>query len=120
MAEPERVEINGRALRCQHCGGETFFAREILMNTRGLTFLNLDWLNQSAATYECSGCGFIAWFRTDAGRVSATEEVKPEQVTEKEVLAAAAQPADCVECGATIPAGATRCPECGWSYLPSS
>jgi hypothetical protein len=23
---------------------------------------------------------------------------------------------DCVQCGAKIPAGVTRCPQCGWSY----
>ena len=26
------------------------------------------------------------------------------------------QPTTCVPCGTTIPAGATRCPKCGWAY----
>jgi hypothetical protein len=26
------------------------------------------------------------------------------------------QPSQCMSCGATIPAGESRCPKCGWSY----
>ena len=29
------------------------------------------------------------------------------------------QPSTCVPCGTTIPAGATHCPKCGWSYAAS-
>lgn len=31
----------------------------------GLTFLNLDWANRSAATLACVGCGRLAWFLAD-------------------------------------------------------
>jgi hypothetical protein len=34
----------------------------------------------------------------------------PEELT-------APEPAPCLECGAMIPPGATRCPGCGWSYV---
>ncbi|HEX7619537.1 MAG TPA: PLDc N-terminal domain-containing protein, partial [Verrucomicrobiae bacterium] len=27
------------------------------------------------------------------------------------------QPTECIKCKTTIPAGATVCPKCGWSYL---
>jgi ribosomal protein L40E len=27
------------------------------------------------------------------------------------------QPTECIKCKTTIPAGATTCPKCGWSYL---
>ena len=26
------------------------------------------------------------------------------------------QPAECMQCDGTIPAGQTKCPQCGWSY----
>lgn len=29
------------------------------------------------------------------------------------------QSTTCAPCGTTIPAGATRCPKCGWSYVQS-
>jgi hypothetical protein len=29
---------------------------------------------------------------------------------------APAEAIECIACGATIPAGKTRCPHCGWSY----
>ena len=31
----------------------------------GLTFLNLDWANRSAATLACVGCGRLEWFLAD-------------------------------------------------------
>jgi hypothetical protein len=34
-------------------------------NTAGLTFLNLDWANRSAATLTCTACGRIEWFLAD-------------------------------------------------------
>ncbi|RPI27542.1 MAG: DNA-binding protein [Acidobacteria bacterium] len=51
-----------RALRCPHCGNTTFETQSVLLNTRGLTFFNLDWLNRSATAYCCRNCGLIQWF----------------------------------------------------------
>jgi predicted nucleic-acid-binding Zn-ribbon protein len=47
---------------CMHCKHEHFEKGEALLNTRGLTFLELDWLNGSAITLACKRCGFIHWF----------------------------------------------------------
>lgn len=49
-------------MRCPHCDGFAFDRREILMNTRGATFFNLDWLNRKAVALTCRQCHRIEWF----------------------------------------------------------
>ena len=49
-------------IRCNHCGHDRFERGSALMNTRGLTFLDLDWLNEAAHTLMCKHCGLIHWF----------------------------------------------------------
>jgi predicted nucleic-acid-binding Zn-ribbon protein len=58
-------EVAGRPVRCPHCGGERFIEGRAQLNTAGLTFLNLDWANRSAATLACVGCGRVEWFLAD-------------------------------------------------------
>jgi len=53
---------NGIPVRCIHCKHEYFQKGSALLNTRGLTFFDLDWLNESATTLICTQCGFIHWF----------------------------------------------------------
>jgi predicted nucleic-acid-binding Zn-ribbon protein len=62
---PDRFEVAGRPVRCPHCGGEHFLEGRAQLNTAGLTFLNLDWANRSAATLACVGCGRLEWFLAD-------------------------------------------------------
>jgi predicted nucleic-acid-binding Zn-ribbon protein len=50
------------SIRCLHCGHDRFFEGKALLNTRGLSFLDLDWLNDDAITLQCDTCGFIHWF----------------------------------------------------------
>lgn len=52
----------GKPVRCAHCGGQEFDRRDVLMNTRGATFFNLDWLNRKAVTLTCRQCSRIEWF----------------------------------------------------------
>lgn len=59
---PGRFEAGGRLVACGHCQGEVFHSREVLLNTRGLTFFNLDWLNRSATALVCAGCGLLQVF----------------------------------------------------------
>jgi predicted nucleic-acid-binding Zn-ribbon protein len=47
---------------CNHCKYDRFHKGSALLNTRGLTFFDLDWLNESATTLVCHRCGFIHWF----------------------------------------------------------
>ncbi len=52
----------GLKLECAICKNTTFWTRKTLMNTPGMSFLNLDWANKSAVNYVCSECGYVHWF----------------------------------------------------------
>jgi len=101
MEEPVQFKIQGHDLKCHHCGHNRFRSRTILLNTRGLTFLELDWLNADAQVFVCGRCGFLTWFASEA------EPQREDDVTEETV---------CLSCRSPIPAGKTRCEKCGWSY----
>jgi hypothetical protein len=66
-----RYEAAGRVVRCTHCEGEQFFAREGLVNTTGLTLLKLDWLNRSAVVLICVRCTQVTWFAERPERLPA-------------------------------------------------
>ncbi|MBZ4653290.1 MAG: hypothetical protein JG781_629 [Peptococcaceae bacterium] len=53
---------NGIKVICIHCKHEYFHKGSALLNTRGLTFFDLDWLNEAATTLICGRCGYIHWF----------------------------------------------------------
>jgi predicted nucleic-acid-binding Zn-ribbon protein len=57
----ERI-IKGNELVCAVCKNDTFWARETLMNTVGMTILKLDWANKKAQNYVCDNCGYVHWF----------------------------------------------------------
>lgn len=52
----------GKPVRCPHCSGMEFDRKDVLMNTRGATFFNLDWLNRKAVALTCKQCSRIEWF----------------------------------------------------------
>ena len=60
--EPEPLEVDGRAVKCLVCGHDRFHKREAQLNTAGMTFLKLDWANESGTCFVCDHCGFIHWF----------------------------------------------------------
>ena len=62
--QPESKQriIKGHQLKCTVCKNDTFWERETLMNTPGLTFLGLEWANKKAQNYICDNCGFVHWF----------------------------------------------------------
>jgi len=65
VAEAMRPGIylaNERKIVCTHCKNDRFTEQAVLLNTRGLTFFKLDWLNRNATTLICSTCGLIQWF----------------------------------------------------------
>ncbi len=62
MDENWSYDIAGRQVTCSHCGGTEFDRSEAQLNTAGLTFLDLDWANRSAAIFICKRCGHIEWF----------------------------------------------------------
>ena len=100
MSEPQTYTVSDRPLKCPHCGGDHFHHRRILLNTRAMTFLDLDWLNAAADVYVCAQCGHLTWFANES---AATEETSTELMT-------------CLSCGTIIPPGDTACPKCGWTY----
>ena len=60
------INIQGRPLTCPICGNNNFDESQAMLNTAGMTFLKLDWLNTSATTYTCTHCKHILWFNFDS------------------------------------------------------
>ncbi|MGE5457667.1 MAG: hypothetical protein ACM3RX_04870 [Methanococcaceae archaeon] len=54
--------IEGKEIVCPHCDNNQFGQGTALLNTPGLTFLNLDWANRTATILICSKCQSIQWF----------------------------------------------------------
>ncbi|CAM5215766.1 putative nucleic-acid-binding Zn-ribbon protein OS=Ureibacillus acetophenoni OX=614649 GN=SAMN05877842_106165 PE=4 SV=1 [Ureibacillus acetophenoni] len=50
---------------CIHCKHNKFEQGKAMLNTRGLTFLDLEWLNDEVTTLLCKRCGFIHWFGSE-------------------------------------------------------
>lgn len=61
--------VAGRQVVCPHCGGTEFESSNAMLNTRGLTFLDLDWANRSATVLICKACGHIEWFLDELGEI---------------------------------------------------
>lgn len=59
---PARYSVVGKPIICQHCGNNLFTTRRAQMNTKGLTFLDLDWANPAADVLIFTNCGFLNWF----------------------------------------------------------
>ena len=58
-------EVVGKQVACCHCGGTSFTAKEILLNTWLLSLLRIDWLDSSATVLSCESCGHLTWFALD-------------------------------------------------------
>ena len=67
---PGRYTAAGKAVVCTHCGDDSFDAQTAVVNTRGLTFFGLDWLDKGATVLACARCGLVQWFRTPPVRAS--------------------------------------------------
>lgn len=65
---PGPYKVAGLAVTCPHCGGRAFDEGSALLNTAGLTFLNLDFVNREAFLLECAKCGRIEWFMREPVR----------------------------------------------------
>jgi predicted nucleic-acid-binding Zn-ribbon protein len=64
-AEDGHFAVVGKRVSCSHCGGTTFTAKEILLNTWLLSLLRIDWLDSSANVLSCQQCGLLTWFAQD-------------------------------------------------------
>ena len=67
--EGEQYAVAGKGVKCGHCSGDRFVEGRALLNTAGMSFMNLDWANRSAATLACTACGHIEWFLSDPEEV---------------------------------------------------
>ena len=56
------VVVGGRLLSCPVCGNDKFQQQRALLNTRGATFLGLDWSDRGAEANICLSCRHIVWF----------------------------------------------------------
>lgn len=65
MKGKEYSTIHGVQIVCLQCKNLFFYKGNALLNTRGMTFFGLDWLNEAAVTLICTDCGFIHWFNKD-------------------------------------------------------
>jgi predicted nucleic-acid-binding Zn-ribbon protein len=99
------VRVQGKYLRCVHCGATRFVRRQAQLHTPFMTFFNLDWLNKTAEIFVCTTCGRLEWFLDPI--------VSPGPAEDAEVEDDKAEPTQCMACGETIPAGGDKCPKCG-------
>lgn len=60
--DPTEFSVAGRPVRCPHCGEGKFVLQGALLNSRGLSVLNVDWADPMASTLICAECGRIEWF----------------------------------------------------------
>ena len=60
--EARPYTIDGQKLNCLICKSDCFFHQKTLMNTPGLTFFGIEWLNAEAENYVCHKCGYVHWF----------------------------------------------------------
>ncbi|WP_029291494.1 hypothetical protein [Cellulomonas sp. HZM] len=60
------IHVLDKPFTCHVCGGAAFFQREVKLQTTGMTFFDLDWLNRSADGAVCASCGYVHLFAGDA------------------------------------------------------
>ncbi|WAC18904.1 hypothetical protein OVA24_16860 [Luteolibacter sp. SL250] len=57
-----RFRVGGVPLVCPLCAHDEFDRRSMLMNTTGMSFFGMDWLNKSACALVCRKCSRIELF----------------------------------------------------------
>ena len=60
--EAKQRERSGHPLQCPVCGGDRFWLREAQLNTKAMSFFDLEWFNPSGDCYICENCRHILWF----------------------------------------------------------
>jgi predicted RNA-binding Zn-ribbon protein involved in translation (DUF1610 family) len=132
MSEPLRVEVAGVPLRCKHCGADVFFQESAAIDRLvGGVFHLEGWWGHQATIYVCSTCGFLHWFFEIGASRHERESIEVmaerdeyfagggvEELGPSADIEAMAERVECLACGATIPAGDSACPACGWSWVP--
>ena len=67
IAEARTIYLDEREIElvCPICGCKKFFKRSTLMNTKGMTFFDMDWADSEATNFICEDCTYIYWFMED-------------------------------------------------------
>lgn len=60
--DPSKHVVVGNEMNCEICGHNLFFKRKGQINTAGLSFFELDWLNATANCVVCAQRGYVHWF----------------------------------------------------------
>jgi predicted nucleic-acid-binding Zn-ribbon protein len=55
-------EAGGKFVSCHQCGATRFQKGKAQLNTKDMTILRMDFLDESARTLQCKKCGYILWF----------------------------------------------------------
>jgi len=63
-------QLQENIVTCPHCKNDQFDEGSALLNTAGMTFLNLDWANRSASILACKRCGQVLWFLQQPVKIS--------------------------------------------------
>jgi hypothetical protein len=59
---PHEYDVQGKPLACPICGNRRFESRRGVMDTRGMTYMNLSWLNRGSTEYICQVCLYVMTF----------------------------------------------------------
>ncbi len=62
LADPTRIEIEGRYLHCLHCSRDLFHRRRMRLETASPTGMQPEWQESVADAFLCAHCGFIHGF----------------------------------------------------------
>ena len=62
-AEPTRIEIDGRHLRCHHCEREEFHRRRLRLQTASPSGMQPEWHDTPAQALICAHCGLVHTFQ---------------------------------------------------------
>jgi len=60
-----RYAIGNTDIQCPICRYDSFSKDYRQLNSRGATFLGLDWANRNATILVCDNCTHISWFMND-------------------------------------------------------
>ncbi len=60
--DPPGVEAG---IRCMCCGSGAWEKRKALLNSRAMTLLGLDWIDEGAQIWSCRECQALHWFRAE-------------------------------------------------------
>ncbi len=60
--QPAHYKAAGIIVKCPHCGSTDFEGSKVLLNTTGMSFVGLDWLNSEAFVLKCHQCTRLQWF----------------------------------------------------------